>query len=203
MPLYISVTKKHKTPNIHTDIRTDTSFFWKAYIYFSTAFDYIDLYIYQYWYSHPCIVPSHVLYKLAYMTNRIQQKLWHLVLRFGYKTYHGSVSLYLNCDCIYLCLWLVTHSMVSWLPFSWGQQLGSLGEAHKGRNCQSVTSKSCQKPHNWAEGRFSSSWVFSWLQPWLTAWLKFHERFGARSTQLSYSLIPDPQNIGDNKCLFF
>lgn len=49
---------------------------------------------------------------------------------------------------------------------------------------------------------FFPSWVFwRWLQSWPPALLQPHERIWARTTQWSYSWIPDPQKPLPKKCL--
>ena len=41
------------------------------------------------WYSYACVVPSHCIPGLDFMTNRIRQKWWYTsLLRIGYERYH-------------------------------------------------------------------------------------------------------------------
>lgn len=57
-----------------------------------------------FWDSCPCIVSSHAVPELLCVTNRIQQKLWHVPPRLGYKRHCGfhfscllSLSLWYAC----------------------------------------------------------------------------------------------------------
>lgn len=88
-------------------------------------------------------------------------------------------------------------------------------------SCHTVSSpglrvkKFCLWPTSWEElglannhvselesKSFFPSWVFwRWLQSWPPALLQPHERIWARTTQRSYSWIPDPQKLLPKKCL--
>lgn len=54
------------------------------------------------WYSYPCVTPSHIVPKLASVTNSIWQKWWYIISSFGVL----SVSL-----CLPISLQPVAHSL--------------------------------------------------------------------------------------------
>lgn len=50
---------------------------------------------------------------------------------------------------------------------------------------------------SWLGSRsLSHSQAFKCLDPWPTSWLQPHERYWARTTQLSHLLIPDTKKLG-------
>ena len=155
------------------------------------------------WYSYACVVPSHCIPGLDFMTNRIRQKWWYTsLLRIGYERYHDfhlglSLSLSLSSPSLHpLCPPPLHPLVVCYVEASCHVWTGPRDEELKLPANSQV--------NELGSGSASTREAFSCLQPWansLTAASSetLSQNHPAKLLQISQS----SEILRGNKCLLF